>query len=251
MRFFGKKEDKLLLEALKQKINEISDSYEENGKFEKLKISSASAEDREIVDLINSLTDKFNKKNEDSQSFIIALKDKERALLSEIEELKKEFGKNDADFLNNEIRNLLNNDNFIPLNTNLFTGYRQETVELINSLISKFKRELNNQDLRLKIINDSVNSGLWAIKLDANMNVAQVKWSDEFRRMIGFKDKHDFPDEVSSWSDRLHPDDAQSTLRAFDACISDFSGKTVYDVNYRLKLKDDSYRWFREMPGIR
>ncbi len=83
------------------------------------------------------------------------------------------------------------------------------------------------------------------MQLDENMNVMQTTWSDDFRKMIGFKDANDFPDELNSWADRLHPEDAPNTLNSFGACISDFSGQTGYDVNYRLKLKDESYKWFR------
>ncbi|PID57970.1 MAG: hypothetical protein CR986_08640, partial [Ignavibacteriae bacterium] len=238
--FRKKNQDNLL--TLKQKIKEILNSYQKDSKLEKLNISLGSEEEQEIADLINSLIENFNKKIEESQSFITELKgdtkSKERSSI-------KELGKNNLDALKGEIAALLNNDKFISLNTNSFTNQQQEIVELINSLTNRFNQELNNQDLRIKIINDSVNSGLWAIKLDPNMNIKQANWSDDFRKMIGFKDENDFPNKLSSWADRLHPDDAKSTLDAFKDCLSDFSGKIVYDVNYRLKLKDDSYRWFR------
>ena len=35
------------------------------------------------------------------------------------------------------------------------------------------------------------------------------------RRMIGFKDRSDFPNELNSWSDSLHPEDKQAALDAF------------------------------------
>ncbi len=248
MGLFSKKHQENFL-CIKQQIKEVLDSYQKDGNFEKLGISLGSEDEQEIADLINLLIENFNKKTEESQSFITKLKDnteaKERALGSEIEELKKELEKNKLDTLKDEISALLNNDKFISLNANSFTNQQQEIVKLINALISRSNQELNNQDLRLKIINDAVNSGLWAMKLDSDMNIREVNWSDDFRRMIGFKDENDFPNEVDSWSDRLHPDDVKSTLDAFGACLSDFSGETVYDVNYRLKLKDDSYRWFR------
>jgi PAS domain S-box-containing protein len=69
-------------------------------------------------------------------------------------------------------------------------------------------------------------------------------WSQEFRRLLGFTDENDFPDILSSWNSRLHPDDFQRTMDAFAAHINDRAGKTPYDMEYRLKLKSGEYRHF-------
>ncbi|MDR2570589.1 MAG: PAS domain-containing protein [Oscillospiraceae bacterium] len=69
-------------------------------------------------------------------------------------------------------------------------------------------------------------------------------WSDEFRRMIGFSSVKDFPNVLSSWSDRLHPDDKERTLNAFAAHLNDRSGRTPYDLEYQLMLKNGEYRCF-------
>ncbi len=131
------------------------------------------------------------------------------------------------------------------VNDSLLSDEEKKVSDLVNQIIKNLERENDNKDLRIKVINDSVSSGLWQMEIDENMNVTKVIWSDDFRRMIGFTGKNDFPDELNAWASRLHPDDSENTLNAFTACISDFSGKTGYDVNYRLKLKDGSYRWFR------
>ncbi len=125
------------------------------------------------------------------------------------------------------------------------TGDEKELADLINTIIGNLKTENQNKDLKVKIINEAVSSGLWQMKIDKNLNVTRAIWSDDFRKMIGFNNERDFPSVLSSWSDRLHPDDAENTLNSFRACLSDFKGKTPYDVNYRFKLKDNSYRWFR------
>lgn len=121
----------------------------------------------------------------------------------------------------------------------------QEVVDLVNTIIGKFKEDNQRKDLKIKVINDSVLSGLWQLYIDKDLNVTQTRWSDDLRKMIGFKNTTDFPDEMDSWSSRLHPDDAENTLNAFNACLTDFTGKTTYDVTYRLRLKDGSYRWFK------
>ncbi len=92
--------------------------------------------------------------------------------------------------------------------------------------------------------------GLWDAKLhnrDAMAPESRWTWSAEFRRLMGFDNETDFPNVVQSWSDRLHPEDAPATFAAFGASL-DPSSKG-YDVTYRLKMKDGSYRWFRATGG--
>jgi len=97
--------------------------------------------------------------------------------------------------------------------------------------------------------------GLWDAHLHAGDPMhphSHWWWSGEFRRLIGF-DRDDvigFPDEASSWADRLHPEDAKPTLNAFGACLADRSGRTGYDVSYRLEMKAGGYRWFRAVGGV-
>ncbi len=143
---------------------------------------------------------------------------------------------------------ILENDNaldFTLVNDNHLSEEEREVTSLVNQIITKLNHRNKNKDLRIKVINDSVASGLWQMEIDKNVNVSKVTWSDEFRRMIGFNNSNDFPNELNAWASRLHPDDSDNVLRSFTDCISDFNGQTGYDVNYRLKLKDGTYRWFR------
>lgn len=50
---------------------------------------------------------------------------------------------------------------------------------------------------------------------------------------------------MDSWASRLHPDDKQNALDAFVSLLMDFSGKTGFDIEYRLKLRSGEYRWFQ------
>jgi ABC-type transporter Mla subunit MlaD len=92
--------------------------------------------------------------------------------------------------------------------------------------------------------------GLWDAVFhegDALHPKARWTWSPEFRRLCGFTNEAEFPNVVQSWSDRLHPEDAPATFAAFgESCRTG----TGYDVKYRLKLKDGSYRWFRATGGV-
>ncbi|MCL1819133.1 MAG: ATP-binding protein [Oscillospiraceae bacterium] len=102
--------------------------------------------------------------------------------------------------------------------------------------------------MKYKLTNDALNIALWDLHIvrgdPINPNNS-FNWSQEFRTMLGFSDEEDFPNVLSSWSDRLHPDDKESTLNAFKAHITDCTGKTPYDLVYRLKMKTGEYRYFR------
>lgn len=101
---------------------------------------------------------------------------------------------------------------------------------------------------RYQLMIQASDIGLWDTEVEAgdpvNPNNA-FWWSDEFRHMLGFTDEHDFPNRLDSWASRLHPEDSDRTLTAFADHLNDHSGRTPYDLEYRLALKNGTYRWFR------
>jgi PAS domain S-box-containing protein len=111
---------------------------------------------------------------------------------------------------------------------------REETLE---TLLVRF-------DLAREMLQD----GLWDMAVVAGDPVNPKNafwWSDQFRRLLGFETVAEFPDVLDSWASKLHPDDAERTVKAFGAHIGDRTGRTPYDVEYRLRCKDGAYRWFR------
>jgi PAS domain S-box-containing protein len=102
--------------------------------------------------------------------------------------------------------------------------------------------------MKYKLTSDVLGIGLWDMDVvpDDLVNPGnKFSWSVEFRRMLGFDDDDDFPDVLESWSNRLHPEDKERTLAAFEAHMNDHTGKTPYDIEYRLRMKNGEYRHFR------
>ncbi|MGF9563814.1 PAS domain-containing methyl-accepting chemotaxis protein [Neorhizobium sp. JUb45] len=107
---------------------------------------------------------------------------------------------------------------------------------------------------RSELLDEACGIGLWeAVLVDGDAMHPQSRWtwSAEFRRMVGYENTTDFPNVVQSWSDKLHPDDVQPTFAAFAGHLTDKTGRARYRVNYRLKMRDGSYRWFRATGGCR
>ena len=134
----------------------------------------------------------------------------------------------------------------------LFTKLRgsEPYVAELNELIDCVNEELEYQRFRLRTVNEAVNSGMWYMKINPDFRIAYAIWSDEFRRMVGFRGESDFPNTIESCSSRLHPDDVEETFSSFNACIKVLSGNTVYNADYRLKVHDGSYRWFHASGNV-
>jgi PAS domain S-box-containing protein len=111
-------------------------------------------------------------------------------------------------------------------------------------------RELMLETLlvRFDLAREMLQDGLWDLEVVAGDPVNPRNafwWSDQFRRLLGYKNAQEFPDVLDSWASKLHPDDAQRTVDAFTAHLTDRTGRTPYDLEYRLLCKDGEYRWFR------
>ncbi|MGO3973718.1 PAS domain-containing protein [Pseudomonas sp. Qb1D1] len=101
---------------------------------------------------------------------------------------------------------------------------------------------------RFELAREMLSDGLWDMEVISGDPVNPKNpfwWSPQFRRLLGFESAEEFPDVLDSWASRLHPDDKEQSLNAFGAHLSDRSGKTPFDIEYRLKMKSGEYRWFR------
>ena len=107
-----------------------------------------------------------------------------------------------------------------------------------------------HREATIKVLHEALGSGMWGMEFDEDGQMISVEWSDEFRRMIGYTDEKDFPNELQSWSERLHPDCKEKVLKAFNEAIDDYSGQKNYDVEYRLKTKSGEWRWYHAIGRL-
>jgi PAS domain S-box-containing protein len=100
---------------------------------------------------------------------------------------------------------------------------------------------------RYDLMIEAAGIGLWDMDVVADdpVNPNNVfNWSQEFRHMLGYTDERDFPNILSSWASRLHPDDVDRVVAAFLGHLNDRTGRIPYNIEYRLQLKNGNYRWF-------
>ena len=116
--------------------------------------------------------------------------------------------------------------------------------------ISETKSMLFNNELQLAKINMAVKAtkiALWEMEVgtDPVNPVNRVTWSDELRYQLGYQDENDFPNTVGSLQIILHPDDKEKTVEALVSHLSDRTGNTPYDAEYRAMKKNGEYGFYR------
>ena len=108
--------------------------------------------------------------------------------------------------------------------------------------------ETSLQLAKLNLVVKASKIGLWDMEVNKDDPVNPdntFMWSDEFRRMLGFDDENDFPNNLRSLSERLHPNDIRGVLAAFERHLADMTGSTPFDVECRLQMKDGEYACYR------
>ncbi len=122
-----------------------------------------------------------------------------------------------------------------------------EELQALSGRLAESEAARTRASVRFELVGQASSEGLWDMEVIAGDPVNPRNafwWSDQFRALLGFNDQQDFPDQLGSWADRLHPEDRQATLGAFARHLNDKSGMTPYRVEYRLAMKTGEYRWF-------
>lgn len=120
----------------------------------------------------------------------------------------------------------------------------------LNRVLALYYNRIEWESNSVHLVNQTISSGLWNMDIGPGNQVVASYWSDDFRHMIGYHDKTDFPNRLESWSDLLHPEDKDRTLNLFVETLADPTGKTKYDLEYRLKTKNRGYRWYRAAGNV-
>ena len=104
--------------------------------------------------------------------------------------------------------------------------------------LEKTAEALRTSEERYALAVQGANDAIW----DMNLATGEVYHSLRYRSMLGFEDD-EMADNVNfnECMERIHPDDHQMVMEARDACLE--GRRPVYEVEYRLRHKDGTYRW--------
>ncbi len=128
------------------------------------------------------------------------------------------------------------------------SGMPKEILGVFIGMDDKISKdaELEYTVNRYELIDSVLTEGSWNMRIMENDPLNpnnEFWWSNQFRNLLGFNDERDFPNVLSSWADRLHPDDKERVMNSFNEHLFNYSGKT--EMQYRLAKKDGTYRWFK------
>ena len=84
---------------------------------------------------------------------------------------------------------------------------------------------------------EGANAGIWDWDIEKNY----IMYSAKFSSLLGFE-KGELSTTIENFKKILHPDDVERTFTLIDEC---FKTRKIYSIEYRLKTKDKSYKWYQ------
>lgn len=104
---------------------------------------------------------------------------------------------------------------------------------------------IEEQAATIRLLTDLTEAGSWVIKFAPDGSVASAQWGDGLRRLLGYRDQSDFPNELESFMRGIHPEDRDEFIGGIRASILDESITKTAGYDCRYFKKDGSVRWFR------
>lgn len=110
-----------------------------------------------------------------------------------------------------------------PVNAELC---KKDATDALGKPIWVMSVHLTWEHENLSLINEAISAALWYFDCDESNRIVNVSWSHEYRRALGYRDALDFPNELSSWSDLLHPEDKDRVMTLLSDVIRDRTSET-------------------------
>ena len=105
------------------------------------------------------------------------------------------------------------------------------------------ERRLHELSERLQLAVEGADVGVW----DWNVETGEVRFDERWAGMIGY-DADDLAFDLSTWEERVHPDDLDDAWRAIEA---HFAGETdLYQSDFRMRTKSGGWRWIRDRGRV-
>ena len=124
-----------------------------------------------------------------------------------------------------------------------YVAQLEATIARLESQLKEEKEKAELNYRMLDTINNCTHLGFWVSYYNDAGEQDRAVYSDEFRRMLGYN-RTELPDDIAALGGLIHPDEVEAVFAAFGAAAADKSNRTKYDIDYRLKTKNDGYKWF-------
>jgi PAS domain S-box-containing protein len=117
-----------------------------------------------------------------------------------------------------------------------------ELVELLTgfnrlvAILAERERALRDSEYRWKFAIEGAGDGLW----DWDVESGRIFRSRTWKAMLGYQED-EIGEAPQEWVDRLHPEDRDATIGAFEEHLQ--SRAPTYAREFRMRCRDGSYRW--------
>lgn len=129
-------------------------------------------------------------------------------------------------------------------------GFAERDREIRRELEQAVEKDLADRQRHITAFGDLINAGLWAMSITEGGELSSILFSNRFRHMLGFESEVDFPNDLSFWENRIHPEDRSYVIESLNKSAFDNSNGESFDVRYRLMKKNGEFCWYHDVGRI-
>jgi PAS domain S-box-containing protein len=124
-----------------------------------------------------------------------------------------------------------------------------QLVQIVGQMMTEAQRRIHNEqrlqasEERLRLALSATNQGLY----DLNLTTGEVVVSPEYATLLGY-DPQTFRETIERWIERLHPDDRDCTVAAFQAYLA--GHRPDYRVEFRQRTQLGTWQWILSLGKI-
>lgn len=106
------------------------------------------------------------------------------------------------------------------------------------------KNVLEDERLAMEKIHETISSGSFKLVFDESGVIKNCIWSEEFRRLLGFRKEEDFPNTIDSIYTVISKEEATDIVTEFEAASKDETDQKIFDVEHKFMTRKDGMKWF-------
>jgi len=137
-----------------------------------------------------------------------------------------------------------------PKDARQVRALRRGRDEVVRQEMAALRADNARLRARLDLLREATSDGLWDVELGQRKLMDpgnRFIWSEQIRRLLGWRDDREMPADFAGWMALVHPGDVDLVKAAFTAHVLDRTGNTPYDISYRVRCAGGDYRWFRAL----
>ena len=101
--------------------------------------------------------------------------------------------------------------------------YKKDTIDSEGNALWILSTHIDEMQENLELVNQVLSSGFWSVECAQSGN---------------------------PWERGIHPRDLEEVSRTFQEAFQDKTNEKKYDVEYRMRMADGTYQWFKDKGEV-